>query len=651
MAQQQKPTFTQSENIAAKTFKAFNQKTKKYKDGDLKISLFGVSDNDESDYLNFDDTIDNPEDLKYYSQAVREQLKGTTIKTTQNYLNVLSKLAQYRNLDYNISVLFSIGWRNISNGWKNPGQRIKIKDFFNQYNAPNIKYVYGVCITTKPHIEPEETEAGANSEYNDCLYLSIRRVIGQDRMKPFTTAGRLKNFLNLDRKDKVPLKDISKIEDKLNININVYGFENPILSTKSNPQTVNLQYKDGHLKNKYNKRKGLSGIKKHKSDLKIIIYQENLDFIIYYDGITEEKTDKITFYKDIYKKHFHFYQSNTKNDIKSEYEKYKNDINEIKKDVDILKFKSISDFIKNECYYISQKLNIEPLENPLEIHFLNKCFSGGLIHCKKGKYKNVRCYDINSQYPYILQHQNFLIPTKTGKFEKLTETPKFYRFGIYRAKITGKIDDALFNVKQSNFYTSYELTRAKELNYNIELIQDGRYNFLFYDSKSRVNGSMVFKDYVKKMITLKQTFKKNQIPKMLLNRLWGLLCSKNFKITSLKTYNQSINNINFIHPSNDNKNYVVNYSPDNPFNTDLSRLSCFLTAKGRVLISSIIEKYVKDTSKIYRIHTDGFITDKNIIINKIKGLGKDELTNNELGGLKIEYEKDKIKIVNVNKII
>ena len=73
-----------------------------------------------------------------------------------------------------------------------------------------------------------------------------------------------------------------------------------------------------------------------------------------------------------------------------------------------------------------------------------------------------------------------------------------------------------------NYYTHIDITRARELQYNITILEDDEPNFLNYSREKTINACQAFRPFVDYMYQLKS----NNIPgaKNILNCLWGALC-------------------------------------------------------------------------------------------------------------------------------
>ena len=81
------------------------------------------------------------------------------------------------------------------------------------------------------------------------------------------------------------------------------------------------------------------------------------------------------------------------------------------------------------------------------------------------------------------------------EFLKLT----YYKYGIYKCIVINNVDEKLnklFRFNESNYYTHHDLTRAKELNFSIEMIEDNEANTLIYDKTDLICGNKVFTKYI-----------------------------------------------------------------------------------------------------------------------------------------------------------
>ena len=97
-----------------------------------------------------------------------------------------------------------------------------------------------------------------------------------------------------------------------------------------------------------------------------------------------------------------------------------------------------------------------------------------------------KVYDFNSFYPYIIKNPKMLLPCGKPEYQTLEEVPKIVAVGIYRAVISG-YDRRVFLPNNGNYYTYIDIKRAIELKYKIEMIQDGKPNFIYYKKRVQAN--------------------------------------------------------------------------------------------------------------------------------------------------------------------
>jgi len=167
------------------------------------------------------------------------------------------------------------------------------------------------------------------------------------------------------------------------------------------------------------------------------------------------------------------------------------------------------------------------LPKQAEGDWIHKAFFGAIIFDEK-KSCNYYKYDIKSAYPSIMDSK-FCFPVKEGEFKCVSlaefNALSFFPYGIYRCKIDyDPTYKKLFRFNDHNHYTHVDLTRAKELNIPMTIIEDGQANFLHYSRDKLLTGSEIFGPYIKFCFDLKQ--RKAPRAKQILNILWGSLCQK-----------------------------------------------------------------------------------------------------------------------------
>ena len=288
-----------------------------------------------------------------------------------------------------------------------------------------------------------------------------------------------------------------------------------------------------------------------------------------------------------------------------------------------------------------------------EAEWIRNAMKGPLTWAKKYE-GEAYYYDIVSRYPSIMMSNHFSVPIKRGEFRTLTQKEfselKFYQFGIWRVKIN-KADFKLFKINDENYYTHYDLTRARELEYEMELIEDGKPNFLFYDKNSRIQGNKVFKRFVNFLFDLKS--KKVEGAKEILNNLWGTLCEKEIKkevFSESEGFDAEKFGGSVVGFTPHEKGFQVSYYEKDSYHAhNWARLGPFLTSLGRKAISTMIEPHLK---YIKRVHTDGFYCSKKIEWEKAKYRSVCKVKMGDyLGNMKYEGYCDYVKIINSNNII
>lgn len=307
----------------------------------------------------------------------------------------------------------------------------------------------------------------------------------------------------------------------------------------------------------------------------------------------------------------------------------------------------------------------EYVKNAREYAWLDACNTGALIYCEDNYKGEVEAYDFNSYYAALMTGKQEL-PICEGEFitlDKLGNYDKEFLFGIYKAKIsnthcvwegntgTEKIiptNKYLFRENKNNFYTHIDLKRARELKYNIELIQDGHENFLHYGPKHRKRASSLFGEYMAFLYAIRMKYKGKDEPleiyvKLLISSLWGQLAQQRIKKIKedeegliqgeLKEGDVHLKSTRLYSGGFEHEYINVN----DPFMTRFARIKLFLLAQGRYTISALIGDNIDN---VVQIQTDGFM---------VKPSNKTYTLGDEMGALKLEF-KGKAEIKNVNNV-
>lgn len=505
----------------------------------------------------------------------------------------------------------------------------------------DLKYINNQFIV---NVYRTNEKKGGLNENNDCLFRTLKAYYNGDL--PFKYDYQLKKFLKLKKNDMVPIEKIKLIEDKIKCCIDIIGDCN-LKSMCNYQKKITIKLQNNHYTPYYNKSTILLRGKLKQECNKLIVYDNkqyydvDTDTIINFNNEKQfwEKRDTTTFYFkiDVY------YLKNRYNgenpSLKIIYNDLIKDINELKKYDDrlnLLQYKTLKTMILNYFHYKS-KFVMEPSQTDIiESNIILKTSIGALMYAKYGKYKNVYDYDVNSYYPWLMKQQSFLIPTGQPIYKKIDKLENIIQVGIYNCSITPH--HKFFRFNKFNYYTHYDLTIARLLNLTITLNQDREFNFLYYDSKNRTNGKLMFGDYVDSIYKIKKN--KNKLAKTLLNNLWGSLTEKNCRKKRLQVGSEYIyNDDEYISKiiMLDNKTEHANITFQNKikvYKTPYFRLCPFLLSYGRLQLIKKIINYQKD---IIYIHTDGFISKKKL----------DLKISDEIGDLKI-VEKDGLRRENCN---
>lgn len=551
---------------------------------------------------------------------------------TLNKIKSLSdKLSQYLNKkDVNGKQMTSLLYGELN--WKSG----YLRDFGTETKLYNPNDLYNLEI---PFEEPKTIKSfniyialgnkptgGNDDKFNDCLFNCLKYFVF-DIETYFKSAAELKKFLKLKRDDKVPLSCIDLIEKKLKTyQINIRG-DFIRSSTVSGNKEINIILKDEHYSVEKINRNLLQGVPRFEEKTPIMVgnfeaYDGNKKWIM-----TKEEERSIHFnYKspyiiiprDKYSKDL---------SIEVEYEQFIKIADTLKKEskgmVNLYKSGNYRETALALFDRITKFINPEPILQD-EAEWIKLSSFSALIWCETYEgplYK----YDVKSLYPSLMNSTTLKFPVKRGEFKLLENFDKeYFDYGIYRCKITKSDDETinkLFKCNFHNYYTSIDLTNAKQLGLKIELIQDNKPNFLYWSRDKTITFQEVFKNYVNILFPLKEN--KVDKAKYILNLLWGALSQvdkrkqyieKQFKI-------EEDEEICEIYPSSteDDKHIIKTTKFNSYYKTSFARLCPFIISQGRKIMSNIMFKH-RDC--IHRIQTDGFVSSKPIIFNTDVKLGE-----------------------------
>ena len=539
---------------------------------------------------------------------------------------------------------------------------------------------------------------GADDKHNDCLYYCLIEAFYK-LPKVLKSPAAFKRWLGLSRDDKVSINVIPKIEDELEMCINISGVED-YYSDKTYPKSVNMALYGEHFEvagrclviDDYKALK--YGYKEGYGRPYPIFYKKNLKAntvkLCRLDDINKSRkvttfTKPLSYLSDFYRKHN---EGNTnflvavKETVKyidsngEEKKKLKEPEDVINKRVDeaLAMQKDGYEILGKDARGALNPFHSNFQARPMACHYwykhAPKCISncdefmlgedrwlvnslkGGLLYAKKCELDKCYEHDFNSFYSSLMLECDFI--TRAGKWETYNVMPKLDEdkdtYTIWRCKIKG-FDRRLFyrsgRPDKKHMYCGSDVITAQEEGYKIEMIIDGRSNCLRYDENTRIPGHEVFEKFVKDMYKLK--LQGCFYAKEMINSLWGYLTMKN--LIEYRTNRGEVkiadgDLIKRIYPDYYDKkkkkqHYLIQAYDCNASKLQLlkfkyARFGPFLTALGRRKMYKLVKKIGVDN--VYRIHTDGVACSK----RKVKGVEY----GTGLGMLKRKKWKD-VKIKNL----
>jgi len=201
-------------------------------------------------------------------------------------------------------------------------------------------------------------------------------------------------------------------------------------------------------------------------------------------------------------------------------------------------------------------------------------------------------------------------------------------------------------------YVHYDLERARELGYQIKLIDDGSANFLSYGGPNMRVSRTAFKEIVYELYEHKKKYGKQYlIFKVILLLLWGVLCERNKTskfIFKEDNYDVPLD-MKCISMKRIGKNLSIKMiNMNNQFSTGFARLGPFLASRVRCMMSRVIEK---DIDNIVRVYIDGIISTQELKFKKENARRLDNVKiSTDLGDLKYEGYNPNIHIHNRQRV-
>ena len=469
--------------------------------------------------------------------------------------------------------------------------------------------------------------------FNSIIY-ALRQDVAEGIHYIPTRPLALKKLLGMSFNDELgELTDaqIRTLETKLKVNLIVNGRQ----SAHKHTRTISLKFHQGkysftplkHIKD------AIFSFRDHHRQLKY--YQIQGTTITTFDGVHTAVLphfNKHTLTKD---KDFSYKQVASNKNIAFMYMQYLLNcahLNTIS-DIDLSQTDwSVKSMALNLFYTYARVFDFPPISST-ETDWITKTKRCGLMYCLP-VIGEMNSYDINSQYPFIMNSKNGL-PLGAPVYHHLTTLPVHWSFGIYRVRILGA-DPRLFLYNHFHHYTHTDVIRAQELGATITFIADGLPNAMLYPK--RVPANQLFGPYVAKLFKHKNTInkttgKKNPLVKNLLNILCGALAQKE---TVIVDDGDDVDT-----GTADTVEIITDYDGADKikmtfgFKRPHARIYPFITSYGRSMISKICEPIIED---VYKIHTDGFLT-------TVDGLP----TSAEMGDLKLDGSGH-FNIFHINKV-
>lgn len=499
-------------------------------------------------------------------------------------------------------------------------------------------------------------DAGCNGKYNDCVFDALKRAFGEQFI--YDSPIQFKKFLDIDRHAKVPFSIMGQIEAKIKTAINIEG-DYTRASTLTTKRQINLIWQDGHVELKRTntpiKCKSVTYEKKP-----LVYYRNRKENVLkVYDGKEERDISDEEFNNYFYKYKTSPYIVIPKTKKKTLKETY---------DYFVLANKKLKELTKKHLTQINlgktgtykdtaiklfNDLNVS-LPDPeditqLEAEFILGCYRGGMLYSQDGYEGELYSSDVKAMYGY-LQSSNLNFPIKQGQFKIITDSDvdNHFTYGIYRAKIKYNPKyKCAFHFNDNDKYTHQDMTRARELNLDIELIQDGKPNFLYYAPESRIECRQVFKPFIDYLMPLECDKDIKDASKSIRNVLWGALCERKVTVK----YDNEDEEINLdndeqiigMKTTKDGISYPMVVNLNRVFKTNYARLGAFLTAAGRTMISKFIIENFDNLDDVKKVHTDGVKS-----TTKPKNLKRKDDPTAQIGDVLYEGYNPSVKIINLN---
>jgi len=285
-------------------------------------------------------------------------------------------------------------------------------------------------------------------------------------------------------------------------------------------------------------------------------------------------------------------------------------------------------YFNNRCSY--DLMNVSPDDHIN--HFLKMGYAGGRTEAfGRGRFDDVRCYDVNSLYPFAMETMPTPDPNvfmfakdfgqnELGVFKCMVYDDRDFPIAFYRGT-------KLYFLKSPNGYETFlnteEIKYIERTGGRVELIQG-------YKSPIVKN---YFKDIVIGLYDKRIEYKKEDNPlelvyKNLLNSGYGKYAEINFEYKMITSNGKTIEQLKYLRDlgftSVGQGDYLIKTDKEGRFTDHTNYLiASTVTATARLTLQRYLEKLGKDN--VFYCDTDSVFTSKKMN------------TGNELGEMKLEY--------------
>lgn len=571
----------------------------------------------------------------------REQIKSVSKKVGRALKN------KGENGSIQVCICDSVRWR--SGKWTEFGTSVSLysnADSDNSAADPASYTQFMIFIKTAAN-----DEGGVNSK-NSCFFDSITELIKDFK---YETDEELKEYLGLEEDSMISIKHMPAIQKLIpNYKLMITG-DHIWTSVQKSPIEIHIKLEDKHYTPIMPEKKRVRGIAKREkipliyswdNDKKTnlcfskesskVFKMDKKEFGNHYDKPMSSKYTLIPYDEEL-----GTHRENLKAFVK------KADLFKEQTDDRINFYKTGTNIKTIHEYFYSTIPNINPdkiMQD--EAMWISSSMKGGLIYAEKYEGQGYD-YDVISHYPAIQRDNKMLFPIRRGEFMSIPEEEfnekKFYSYGIYRCIIKkDSSKEKLFRWNNENYYTHFDLTSAKKLGLDINIIVDKKPNALIYSREKLVGGQVLFREYVDTLYEMKNEGITDA--KKMLNMLWGSLVQRDKFSQTIRPDDEyemfkgrDIDKITPYKIKGEDRLKLSIVKQDNLFVTNFARIGPFLISKGRLKICELlIEHY--DLCK--HIHTDGFILSKKV----------DLKIGNQIGDLKL-VKSGTVEVIHCNKKI